>query len=133
MEEYDKIHLEYLHWILLQIWVESSENILDEFYHTLPPTTAQKTAAFITAYIDVLTWSVLWSIGFAIYMVTEYSMPVQLPLNVLSYFVALQIPPSVRRFIHPIFPCAALMILGTFILAAMKRESLDQGRFIQTS
>jgi uncharacterized membrane protein YjgN (DUF898 family) len=109
----------------------ASTDILDDFHHIPPPTVAQKTATFITAYIDVLTWSVLWVIGFAIYMVTEYSMPAQLPLNILSYFMAMRIPPSVRRFIHPIFPCAALTILGTFILAVMKRESLDQGHFIK--
>ena len=106
----------------------SSADMLDEYQHIRPPTTAQKAAAFVTAYLDVLTWSALWIIGCGVYMGTGYSMPAQLPLNVLTFFGAMRVPPSVRRFIHPIFPCAAFTILGIFILAAMKRESLDEGR-----
>lgn len=107
---------------------ESSDNVLDEYQHIRPPTSAQKVGAFITAYLDVLTWSVLWIIGIAVYMGTGYSMPAQLPLNVLTFLGAMRIPPSVRRFIHPIFPCAAFTVLGIFIFAAMKQESLDEGR-----
>ena len=93
--------------------------------HTL--TEAQRIAGHITLHLDALTWSLLWLVGFCLYMVKDYSMPAQLPLNVLTFFLAMKLSPSVRRFIHPIFPCAALTILGIFVLAAMKRESLDQG------
>lgn len=105
----------------------SSANLLDGYQHMQPPTAAQKIAAYITTYIDVITWSFLCVIGFGSYMGTGYSMPAQLPLNVLTFFMAMRIPPSIRRFIHPIFPCAAFTILGIFILAAMKGESLNPG------
>jgi hypothetical protein len=105
----------------------SSANLLHEYQHVRPPTRAQRIAAIITAYLDVLTWSILWIIGLGIYLGTGYSMPAQLPLNILTFFGAMRIPASVRRFIHPIFPCAGFTILGIFILAAMKAESLDQG------
>ena len=107
----------------------SSANLLQEYQHVRPPTRAQKITAIITAYLDVLTWSILWIIGLGIYLGTGYSMPAQLPLNILTFFGAMRIPASVRRFIHPIFPCAGFTILGIFILAAMKAESLDQGSF----
>lgn len=105
----------------------SSDNLLRDVLHVNTPTPAQKAAAFISAYVDSLTWGVLWAVGFVVYMGTGYSMPVQLPLNVLTFFVAMRLSPSVRRFIHPIFPCAGITILGVFVFAAMKRESLDDG------
>jgi len=105
----------------------SSGNLLNEYRHVHPPTRAQKSAAFITAYLDILTWGFLWVIGLGIYLGTGYSMPAQLPLNILTFFGAMRIPASARRFIHPIFPCAGFTILGIFILAAMRAESLDQG------
>jgi hypothetical protein len=107
----------------------SSANLLHEYQHVRPPTRAQRIAAIITAYLDVLTWSILWIIGLGIYLGTGYSMPAQLPLNILTFFGAMRIPATVRRFIHPIFPCAGFTILGIFILAAMKAESLDQGNY----
>ena len=110
----------------------SSANLLDGYRNVRPLTKAQKRAAFITAYIDVLTWSILWTVGFVIYMKTDYSMPAQLSLNVLTWFLAMRIRLSVRRFIHPLFPCAACTILGIFILSAIKRESLDDGSIKDT-
>jgi hypothetical protein len=109
----------------------SIANLLNEYQNIRLPTTSQKTAAFVTANIDALSWSFLWVIGFGVYMGTGYSMPAQLPLNILTFFAAMRISPSARRFIHPIFPCAAFTILGIFILAAIKGESLDQGHLSQ--
>lgn len=105
----------------------SSGNLLNEYRHASPLTRAHKYAALITAYMDFLIWGVLWVVGLGIYLGTGYSMPAQLPLNILTFFGAMRIPASARRFIHPIFPCAGFTILGIFILAAMKAESLDQG------
>jgi len=105
----------------------SSVNLVDRYHHVRPPTAAQKSAAFITSYLDILTWGILWIAGIIIYLAVDYSMPAQLPLNVLTFFLAMRISPAVRRFIHPIFPCAGLTILGIFALAAMKHQSLDDG------
>jgi len=106
----------------------SSANLLNEYHRDPRPlTSTQKIAAFITTYLDVLTWGLLWIIGIGIYVATGYSMPAQLPLNVLTFFLAMRIPPRVRRFIHPIFPCAGFTILGIFTLAAIKGQSLDDG------
>jgi hypothetical protein len=107
----------------------SSATFLNEYQHVRPPTSTQNLAAFITTYLDLITWGLLWIIGIGVYVGTGYSMPAQLPLNVLTFFLAMRIPPRVRRFIHPIFPCAAFTILGIFALAAIKGESLDDGLF----
>ena len=107
-----------------------SANLLNEYQHPRPPTSTQKLAAFITTYLDLITWGLVWIIGIGVYIGTGYSMPAQLPLNVLTFFLAMRIPPRVRRFIHPIFPCAAFTILGIFILAAIKGESLNDGKLL---
>jgi hypothetical protein len=105
----------------------SSGNLLNDFQQLRTPTSAQKVAAFVTAYLDILTWSLLWVVGIGVYLGTGYSMPAQLPLNIITFILAMRIPPGVRRFLHPIFPCAGATILGIFALAAMKRESLYEG------
>jgi hypothetical protein len=105
----------------------SSANLLSEFQQARPPSKAQKIAAFVSTYIDFLTWGIIQLVGLGIYLGTEYSMPAQLPLNILTFFLAMRMTPWVRRFIHPIFPCAGLTILGIFAFAAMRRESLDDG------
>lgn len=105
----------------------SSTDILDSLVEPRPLTTGEKTAGYITVHLDAITWGLLWVVGFVIYITTGYSMPAQLPLNILTFFLAMRLSPAMRRFIHPIFPCAGLTILGIFVLAAMKRESLDEG------
>jgi hypothetical protein len=105
----------------------SSGNLLNDFQQLRPPTTAQRAAAFVTTYLDILTWSLLWVVGIGVYLGTGYSMPAQLPLNIITFIIAMRIPPGVRRFIHPIFPCAGATILGIFTLAAIKHESLYEG------
>jgi hypothetical protein len=105
----------------------SSADMLDSLVEPRPLTTGEKTAGYITLHLDAITWGVLWVVGFIIYIATGYSMPAQLPLNVLTFLLAMKLSPVMRRFIHPIFPCAGLTILGIFVLAAMKRESLDEG------
>jgi hypothetical protein len=110
----------------------SSADILDSLAEPRPLTNSQKAAGYITLHLDSITWGLLWVVGFVIYLTTGYSMPAQLPLNILTFFLAMRLSPAVRRFIHPIFPCAGLTILGIFILAAMKRESLDEGMSSRT-
>jgi hypothetical protein len=105
----------------------SGTDILDSLVEPRPLTTGEKLAGYITVHLDAITWGLLWVVGFVIYMTTGYSMPAQLPLNILTFLLAMRLSPAMRRFIHPIFPCAGLTILGIFVLAAMKRESLDEG------
>jgi hypothetical protein len=106
---------------------DSSADIVDNLIQPRPITKTQRTAGYITLHLDALTWALFWLVGFCVYMGTDYSMPTQLPLNVLTFFLAMKLSPSVRRFIHPIFPCVALTILGIFVLSAIKRESFDEG------
>ena len=105
----------------------SNVGLVDSLVQPHPFTKAQLIAGYIMLHLDLLTWSLLWLVGFCIYMANDYSMPAQLPLNILTFFLAMKLSPSIRQFIHPIFPCAALTILGIFVLASMKRESLDEG------
>ena len=96
--------------------------------YVILPTNAENTAAFVTRYIDTLIWGFLLVIGIVIFIGTGYSMPAQLPLNVLTFFLAMKPPPSVRRYIHPIFPCAGLTILGIFALSESRGSTLDDGK-----
>jgi len=105
----------------------SNVDLTDNLLQLHPSTKAQSIAGYITLHLDALTWSLLWLVGFCLCVAKDYSMPAQLAMNVLTFFLAMKLSPSVRRFIHPIFPCSALTILGIFVLAAMKGESLDQG------
>lgn len=54
-------------------------------------------------------------------------MPTQLTLTVLAYFAALALPPKWRRFLHPVMVSSALAILGIWILASCRWDTLQDG------
>lgn len=94
----------------------------------IPLTRAQKWAAIINVNLDSFTYSALFLfVGIPIYFATGYAMPAQLTLNILAYFAALSLPASYKRVLHPVLVSSAITILGIWMLALCRRESLRDG------
>lgn len=91
----------------------------------LPPTRAQKWATLINIHLDTLTYALLFLlIGLPIYYSTSYTMPAHLTLSILTYFLALSLPPRHKRIIHPVLLSSSLTILLIWLLALSKRSTL---------
>lgn len=91
-----------------------------------PLTRPQRWAAFITVHFDIITYTVLFIfIGIPIYYAAGYAMPVQLSLNIIFFFLALRIPPPYKTYLHPVLVASALTIVGVWILALIRGNSLD--------
>lgn len=84
-------------------------------------------ALFLAANFDLYMFLVFLAIGYVVYLTTSYAMPYQLSLNIVSYFIALFPSQQIRRFIHPIFTCAALTIFGIWIIGLTAGQSLQAG------
>lgn len=94
----------------------------------LPLTRAQRWAAIINVNLDILTYSALFLfVGIPIYFATGYEMPAQLTLNVLAYFAALSLPARYKRVLHPVLVSSAITIVGIWILALCRHDSLHDG------
>jgi hypothetical protein len=94
----------------------------------LPLTRAQKWATIVKARIDVYTYLViLFLVGLPLYLVTNYAMPAQLSLNILAYFLALELPPNWRRFLHPALVASVITISGIYILAMCRGGDFHDG------
>ena len=94
----------------------------------IPLTQSQQWAAWITLHSSTLTYSTIFIVaGVPVYFATGYAMPVQLSLSVLTYFIALGVPPDWKRFLHPVLVSSALTILGIWLLALCKHETLQDG------
>ena len=93
-----------------------------------PLTRAQRWAAIINVKVDIFTYSALFLfIGIPIYYATGYEMPAQLTLNVLAYFAALSLPARYKRVLHPVLVSSAATILGIWVLALCRRDTLHDG------
>lgn len=93
----------------------------------LPLTRPQRWAAKLNPYLDTIVYLVIFLfIGLPIYYATSYAMPAQLTLTVLFYFLACSIPPTYRRFLHPVLVASALTILGVWVLGAIRGDTLKE-------
>lgn len=96
--------------------------------HPLPLTRAQRWAAFATAKLDTFIYTFVFvCVGLPVYYATSYAMPLQLCLNILAYFTAISLPARWRQFLHPVLVSSAITIIGIWILALVRRDSLDDG------
>ncbi|TLD36075.1 hypothetical protein E2P81_ATG02964 [Venturia nashicola] len=94
----------------------------------LPLTRAQEWATIVNARIDVYTYTIiLFLIGLPIYLAANYAMPAQLSLNILAYFLALELPPNWRRFLHPALVASVVTICGIYILAMCRGDEFHDG------
>lgn len=94
----------------------------------LPLTRAQTWATIVNARIDVYTYTViLFLVGLPVYLVTNYAMPAQLSLNILAYFLALELPPTWRRFLHPALVASVITVSGIYVLAVCRGDDFRDG------
>ncbi|KAL1302010.1 hypothetical protein AAFC00_002461 [Neodothiora populina] len=97
-----------------------------------PLTRPQRWAAFITVNFDILTYAALFIfVGIPIYYAVGYAMPIQLSMNVIFFFLALNIPPPYKTYLHPVLVSSAFTVVGVWILALIRTHdgvnSLDDG------
>ena len=108
-----------------------SQKILPPTSHRqdpVPLTRAQRWAAIINLNLDTLTYTILFLFaGIPIYYATGYSMPAQLTLTVLSYFAAISLPARYKRVLHPVLVSSAITIVGIWILALSRGDTLHDG------
>ncbi|KAH8594935.1 LrgB-like family-domain-containing protein [Bisporella sp. PMI_857] len=91
----------------------------------LPLTRPQRWAAFINNNSDRVIYTMIFLfIGLPIYYTTGYAMPAQLTFNILTYFVAVALPPKWRQFLHPVLVSSAITILGIYIIGLTCGDSL---------
>ena len=94
----------------------------------LPLTRAQNWATMINTRLDIFTClSLLFLIGLPIYFTTGYALPAQLPVNILAYFLALELPPIWRRYLHPALVASVITIVGVYILTACHGDDFTTG------
>jgi putative effector of murein hydrolase len=103
-------------------------------HNAAPLTRPQRWAAFISVNFDMLTYGALFLfVGIPIYYGVGYAMPIQLSLNVIFYFAALRLPNQYRTYLHPVLVSSAFTILGIWILALIRQNSLRDGLHAYTT
>ncbi|KAI9843676.1 MAG: hypothetical protein M1837_006143 [Sclerophora amabilis] len=94
----------------------------------IPLTKPQRWAAAVTTHQDIITYAVfLVFIGLPTLYIGNYAMPIHLSLNVLAYFAAVSLPVRYTQFLHPVLVSSAITILGIWVFALTKGESLRDG------
>lgn len=107
----------------------SAQTITTPIRHDAAPLTRpQRWTAFISVNFDMLTYvSLFIFVGIPIYYGAGYAMPAQLTLNIIFFFAALRLPPRYKTYLHPVLVSSAFTILGIWVLALIRRDTLDDG------
>ncbi|KIW06037.1 hypothetical protein, variant [Verruconis gallopava] len=93
-----------------------------------PLTRAQRWATVINTRIDIFTYlTIFFVVGLPIYLTSGYAMPAQLALTILAYFLALELPPVWRRYLHPALVASVITIVGIYILTACYGQEFREG------
>jgi putative effector of murein hydrolase len=91
----------------------------------LPPPRARLWSVLIVRHLDVAAYGfLLVLVGLPVYHCANYAMPLQLSLAVLTYFAALEIPPTWRQYLHPVLVSSLATVLAIWTFAAIKGDSL---------
>ncbi|OJD31269.1 uncharacterized protein BKCO1_5000033 [Diplodia corticola] len=84
-------------------------------------TPSRKLATTLLNHPDACIYlSLLLFVGLPVYYTTTYTMPLFLPLNVLTFLLANAIPPKIRRLAHPVLTTSLLTVLLIWAFAATK-------------
>lgn len=92
------------------------------------PPRARLWAVTVQAHLDTITYlTFLISIGLPVYYAKGYAMPLHLTFTVLMYFVALSLPLTWKRVLHPVIVSALFSVLGIWIFGLIggNGRSLD--------
>ncbi|KAH8888531.1 hypothetical protein GQ53DRAFT_724535 [Thozetella sp. PMI_491] len=90
----------------------------------LPPARPRLWAAYVSAHLDWVIYILVFLIGIPVYYTQGYAMPLHLSLTVLAYYAALMVPPTWRRFLHPVLVSALLIVLTAWVLGLAKGQDL---------
>jgi hypothetical protein len=91
-------------------------------------TRGQRWATTISVKTDIFTYlTLLFLVGLPVLFVADYAMPAQLSLNILAYFLALELPPLWRRFLHPALVSSVITVCGIYILAVCHGDNFTDG------
>lgn len=94
----------------------------------IPLTRQQRWAAWVNLHLDTLTYAIIFIFaGLPVYIAIGYAMPIQLSLSILAYQAALALPQTWKRFLHPVLMSSAITIIGIWILALCRHETLQDG------
>lgn len=89
------------------------------------PSRSTRWAATITTHLDLLIFSSIFLfIGLPLYYTVGYAMPLHLAFNVLTYFLAMSLPPVWRQYLHPVLVTSLLTVLGIWVLGLTKGSPL---------
>ncbi|OTA55844.1 hypothetical protein K449DRAFT_468677 [Hypoxylon sp. EC38] len=91
----------------------------------IPPSRSNRWAAIITTKLDLIIYSILFLfVGLPVYYTVGYAMPIHLTFNVLTYFLAMSLPPNWRQYLHPVLVSSLLTVLGLWVLGLANGSSL---------
>lgn len=87
----------------------------------IPLSRSNRWAAIITTKLDLIIYSLLFLfVGLPVYYTVGYAMPIHLTFNVLTYFLAMSLPPNWRQYLHPVLLSSLLTVLGLWVLGLTK-------------
>ena len=91
----------------------------------LPHPRSQRWASYLAANRDFFIYGTLaLFIGLPVYYTTNYAMPIHACITILAYYTALTLPPSWKRFLHPVLVSAISTVLIIWILGLTKNLTL---------
>ncbi|KAK9765612.1 hypothetical protein K7432_005910 [Basidiobolus ranarum] len=90
-------------------------------------TNPTKLVTFLESNVNICIYALLLVPTAVIYIAIDMSLPIFLVFNVLCFQLALLVPPRIRKVLHPILICAALMILIVYLISLAKGMSLAEG------
>ncbi|KAM7194358.1 Plastidal glycolate/glycerate translocator 1, chloroplastic [Rhypophila sp. PSN 637] len=92
----------------------------------LPPPRSQIWATYIAAKLDwFVHGAVGLLIGLPVYYATGYAMPLHLSVTILSFYIALTLPQSWKRFLHTVLVSAFLTVMTLWIIGLTRNKSLN--------
>ncbi|KAK3321861.1 LrgB-like family-domain-containing protein [Apodospora peruviana] len=91
----------------------------------IPPTRSTRWGTYIATNLDWLVYTTIgFLVGIPIYYATGYAMPLHTSITVLAYFIALRLPVSWRRFLHPVLVSAFLVVMVIWVLGLTRWSPL---------
>ncbi|KAI1412004.1 LrgB-like family-domain-containing protein [Hypoxylon sp. FL1857] len=92
----------------------------------IPPPRSARWAAIITTKLDLIIYSLLFLfVGLPMYYAGDYAMPMHLTFNILTYFLAMSLPPNWRQYLHPVLVSSLFTVLGLWVLGLINGAPLS--------
>ncbi|KAM7191725.1 Plastidal glycolate/glycerate translocator 1, chloroplastic [Naviculisporaceae sp. PSN 640] len=93
----------------------------------IPPPRSQRWGTYIATRLDwFLYGGVTLFVGLPVYYATGYAMPLHLCTTILSFYIALTLPLSWKRFLHPVLVSAFLAVMILSVIGLTQHTSLPE-------